>query len=180
LSTRNNKVSPVLYINFNEQLINTNQDSYVWNENAEATNKLVERNKEIENLLCDVMSDYKAFKDKTIDQISKQNKINQELTKRINNYKFKQNQLNRKLSNCIDTVHTDFSGKLEKLNNNKSPIIGVLKTLKSNYPINNIIVNGVSLHVSNFISITHNDVVYFKSNDILKIIDGQRIDGIEL
>ena len=97
MSTRNNNVSPVLYINSNEQPINTNQDSYVWNENAEATNKLLERNKEIENLLCDVMSDYKAFKDKTIDQISKQNKINQELTKRINNYKFKQNQFNKKI-----------------------------------------------------------------------------------
>jgi len=61
------------------------------------------------------MSDYKAFKDKTIDQISKHNKINQELTKRINNYKFKQNQLNRKLSNCIDTVQTEFSDYIEKL-----------------------------------------------------------------
>ena len=187
MSTRNNNVSPVLYTNSSEQPINTNQDLYVWNEDSEATKKIVERNKEIENLLCDVISDYKAFKDKTIDQISKQNKINQELTKRINNYKYKQNQLNRKLSNCIDTVQTEFSDDLEKLkeqldklNNNKSPIIGVLKTLKSNYPINNIIVNGVPLHVSNFISITHNDVVYFKNNEILKIIDGQRIDGIEL
>jgi seryl-tRNA synthetase len=187
LGTRNNYFGPKLYTNPSEQPINTNQDSYVWNENSEATKKLLERNKEIENLICDVMSDYKAFKDKAIDQISKQNKINQELTKRINNYKYKQNHFNRRLSNCIVTVQTEFSDELEKLkeqleklNNNKSPIIGVLKTMESNYPINNIIVNGVSLHVSNFISITHNDVAYFKSNEKLKIIDGQRIDGIEL
>lgn len=120
--------------------------------NSQLSKEIIEQNKRIDELI----SYFKKFEAEIFNQvlnyISEQKIFNQELKKQIDN-----------------------------LSNHKNSYREFLKTLPPNYPVNNILVNGTLIKTSNFININpKNDIAYFLDKEILKAIDSNKIDSIEL
>jgi len=62
---------------------------------------------------------------------------------------------------------------------NNGSICDVLATFPPNYPVDNVIVFGITQATTNFISIA-NGLATFRNDAEIKIFDCSRIDGLDL
>lgn len=73
----------------------------------------------------------------------------------------------------------ELKGKLEKHSSKKSPFHELFKTLPPNYPVQEVLLNGVLVPVTRFLNINEQgDIAHFSEEDTIKSLSMDKIDGV--